>query len=74
MSASGGQQWLRDNALDILDAAVDAIVTINARGIIQSVNRATVEMFGYAADELVGQAIDILLPLSYRGHQDYVER
>jgi PAS domain-containing protein len=38
----------------VLHTAVDAIITINATGIIQSVNTATERMFGYTAAELIG--------------------
>ncbi|MCZ6855982.1 MAG: PAS domain S-box protein, partial [Gammaproteobacteria bacterium] len=64
------QQWLRDNALTVLDSAVDAIITIDAKGIIQSVNRATLTMFGYAKQELVGQPLSMLMPEPYRSHHD----
>ncbi|MGI9325269.1 MAG: two-component system sensor histidine kinase NtrB [Pseudomonadales bacterium] len=74
MSAENGQQWLRDKALDILDAAVDAIITINANGTIQSVNRATLELFGFSAEELIGQPIETLIPLPHRAqHQGYID-
>jgi len=39
------KQWLRDNALNVLDSVVDAIVTIDDQGIIQFVNRATQRLF-----------------------------
>ncbi len=69
------QQWLRDNALTVLDSAVDAIITIDAKGIIQSVNRATLTMFGYAKQELVGQPLAMLMPEPYRSqHDGFVER
>ena len=69
------QQWLRDNALTVLDSAVDAIITIDARGIIQSVNRATLAMFGFAKQELVGEPLSMLMPEPYRSqHDGFVER
>src|SRR3954451_14053000 len=37
----------------ILDTAVDAIVTIDARGRIESFNRAAERMFGYAAADVI---------------------
>ena len=64
------QQWLRDNALTVLDSAVDAIVTIDAKGIIQSVNRATLTMFGFGEQELVGQPLSMLMPEPYRSRHD----
>ncbi len=54
----------------IVDTAVDAIITIDTTGIIQSVNFATEELFGYAADEMVGQNIKMLMPSPHREHHD----
>src|SRR5450755_2092509 len=50
----------------ILKTAADAIITFDAKGIIRSVNPATERMFGYAAAEMIGQNIKILMP-SYDG-------
>ena len=73
--ADATQQWLADNALNVLDSVVDAIVTIDSAGVIQSLNKATVEMFGYQVDELVGQSLSVLMPEPYRSaHQQYVEQ
>lgn len=67
------QQWLRDNALTILDSVVDAIVTIDDHGIIQSVNAATRRIFGYSDEELLGQPLEILMPEPFRSqHRGYV--
>ena len=44
----------------LLDAAPDAIVVLNNRGEIQMLNSRTKEMFGYAAEELVGRSIEVL--------------
>ena len=68
-----GQDWLKENAATVLDAVVDAIVTMNAEGDIQSVNQATEELFGYTANELAGQPVTVLMPEPYRSqHQGYV--
>ncbi|MFA7431929.1 MAG: PAS domain S-box protein, partial [Rhodospirillaceae bacterium] len=57
----------------MLDTAVDAIVTIDARGIIQRVNPATTRMFGYAAGELNGANVSVLMPESdSRRHDGYL--
>jgi diguanylate cyclase (GGDEF)-like protein/PAS domain S-box-containing protein len=59
----------------VLDTAVDAILTIDDRGTIQSANRATEEMFGYRQQDLVGQNIRMLMPDPYRRHHDaHLER
>src|SRR5262249_48443426 len=41
----------------ILDTAMDAIITFDHHGIIHSVNAAAECMFGYAADEMIGQKV-----------------
>ena len=54
----------------ILDTAMDAIITIDQHGIIQSVNAATERMFGYAAAEMIGQRVNMLMPSPYREVHD----
>jgi len=54
----------------VLHTAADAIITINANGIIQSVNTATERMFGYNAAELIGQNVKMLMPSPYREEHD----
>jgi PAS domain S-box-containing protein len=59
----------------ILDTAADAIITIDHGGIIQSVNPATERMFGYAAAEMVGHSVNMLMPSPYReAHDGYIAR
>lgn len=68
------QQWLRDNALNVLDSVVDAIITIDSQGVIQSVNASTLKLFGYSGSELVGQSITMLMPEPHRSeHQHYID-
>lgn len=50
--------------------AVDAIVTINERGIIESVNPATESLFGYPANELIGVNVKVLMPNPFRDAHD----
>jgi two-component system sensor kinase FixL len=59
----------------LLDAAVDAIVVIDVAGIITTFNRAAERMFGYAAADVVGQNVSLLMEEPYRSaHDDYVSR
>jgi PAS domain S-box-containing protein len=54
----------------ILESAVTAIITIDERGLIETVNPATERLFGYAADELIGQNVKVLMPEPYRSEHD----
>jgi two-component system sensor kinase FixL len=54
----------------VLDAAVDAIITIDEAGIIDSVNPATQRMFGYRAGDMIGHNVSMLMPAEHRSHHD----
>jgi two-component system CheB/CheR fusion protein len=66
-----GEEQLRA----ILNTAVDAIITIDERGTIVEVNAAAEKNFGYTADELIGQNVNVLMPSPFREqHDDYIAR
>ena len=54
----------------ILDGATDAIITISDSGIVQSFNVVAEKIFGYAADEVVGKNVNILMPSPYHEEHD----
>jgi PAS domain S-box-containing protein len=54
----------------ILESAVAAIVTIDSRGQVETVNPAAQQMFGYAANELVGRNVSMLMPEPYCSQHD----
>ncbi len=59
----------------IVNTAVDAIITMDERGIIGSVNPATEKMFGYPAAAMVGQNVSMLMPSPHREeHDGYLAR
>ncbi|MDP3497276.1 MAG: PAS domain S-box protein [Candidatus Nitrotoga sp.] len=72
------QAALRDSATrieTIIDTVADGIITIDERGIIETVNRAVERIFGYASTETIGQNIKMLMPDSYRSqHDGYLDR
>lgn len=55
---------------NILDTAIDPIITIDSRGRIESFNSAAEIIFGYKKDEIIGQNINILMPQEYAIYHD----
>jgi PAS domain S-box-containing protein len=49
---------------ELLEAAPDAIIEVDADGRIVLLNRVTEELFGYTREQLLGRNVDILLPLN----------
>ncbi len=59
----------------ILNAAVDAIITIDQKGIMVGTNLAAEKIFGYRSDELMGQNVSMLMSSPYCDeHDGYIER
>jgi PAS domain S-box-containing protein len=52
----------------VVEAAPNAMVMINAGGIIEMVNAQAEQVFGYARAEMLGQAVEMLVPVRFRGH------
>jgi PAS domain S-box-containing protein len=48
------------------EAAPDAMVLINGDGVILLMNGQTERLFGYGRDELLGNAVDLLVPVRFR--------
>ena len=59
----------------ILDTVPDAMIVIDERGIMQSFSSAAERLFGYAAAEVLGKNVKMLMPSPYReGHDGYLAR
>jgi PAS domain S-box-containing protein len=55
-----------DTLLKLVEAVPDALVVVDAAGRIALVNAETEAMFGYRREELLGQAIEVLVPERYK--------
>ena len=54
----------------ILNTAVDAIVTIDERGVVLHVNRAFQKLFGFTPQEAIGKNISMIMPEADRAAHD----
>ena len=68
-------QEKRTHLQAILKNMAEGIITINEEGIVQSFNPAAERIFGYQADEIIGQPINLLMPDPYKSeHDDYIKK
>ena len=59
----------------VFDNTVEAIITIDTAGTVQSANPATERIFGYTPGEIVGRNVNLLMPQPHRDrHDDYLAR
>ncbi|MCG7499520.1 PAS domain S-box protein [Vibrio sp. Of7-15] len=54
----------------IIDTAVDGIIIISEKGLIENLNPAAEKLFQYAKEELIGNNINVLMPSPYREEHD----
>ncbi|MGH7678264.1 MAG: sensor histidine kinase [Gemmatimonadaceae bacterium] len=75
-SSRGGSRTLTDFLLaDIVGIAADAIICIDEDQRITLFNDGAENIFGWAADEILGKPIELLLPERFReAHRAHVER
>jgi len=59
---------------ELLDSMLESVITIDQHGIIQTFNRAAEKLFGYTAQEVIGQNIILLMPSPHADeHQMYLQ-
>ncbi|MGD0421153.1 MAG: PAS domain S-box protein [Xanthobacteraceae bacterium] len=75
-AASAEDAFAREaHVKSILDTVPDAMIVIDERGIVQSLSAAAERLFGYAAAEVLGKNVKMLMPSPYRGdHDGYLQR
>ncbi len=54
----------------VLENAVDAIITIDMHGAVQTFNRAAERVFGYSRDTVIGRNVSMLMPSPHRENHD----
>ena len=60
------QSESEDRYRSVVEAATDAIVTIDTASRVRFANSAVKDIFGYTPDELIGRDLDVLIPASFR--------
>ena len=72
------EQTLRDSEEHfraVAQSAVDAIISINSKGIIIGWNRGAEKIFGYTEQEITGKKTDIIMPQNYtKQHHEGMHR
>ncbi len=59
----------------IIENAIDGIITIDDRGLIESINPAACKLFGYTIDEVIGKNVSLLVPHPDKEkHDEYIAR
>ena len=70
MRTAAEKEEFHARSVGVIRNSVDAIVTIDDRGLIESANPAAEELFGYREEELLGVNVSVLMPDPYRSEHD----
>ena len=74
-SASAPESDSEELLRSIVESAVDGIIVIDTRGVVEAFNRAAEGLFGYDRSDVVGQNITMLMPSPFReDHDGYLAR
>ena len=65
-----GYQSRVEHLSNVINEAIDGLITIDMHGIVRSFNPACEKMFGYTADEIIGQNVKVLMPDDYLEEQN----
>src|SRR6185369_2406241 len=63
-----GRKRLEERFRQVVEMAPNAMVMINPKGTIEMVNAQTERLFGYPRAEMLGQAVEMLVPERFRKH------
>ena len=64
------QEFLRS----LVESAVEGIIVIDSKGLVQSCNPAAERLFGYRADEVLGRNVNMLMPSpDHEQHDQYLK-
>lgn len=70
-SASRGKSRETEARLQaIIDNVLDGIITIDEHGIVETFNPAAEKIFGYQAEEVIGNSVNALMPQPYAAEHD----
>jgi PAS domain S-box-containing protein len=69
-NAEDQRRWTEERIRSILNNVIDGIITIDERGLVQTMNPAAERIFGYAESEVLGRNVKVLMPSPYSDEHD----